>query len=260
MSKKYAILFCWLFICVLINKANGQQIDPDTTDMSAGNYISGILVDKETKDRLSDVNITNLQTNKKARSNHHGIFFIEASPGDSLSFTKVGFGAVKTRVSSRDDILIEMQAGLEIETVIVSGKSREAEMRDMLKDYEKKGVFNGGKNKVGTYLNSPATALYNLFGREAKNAKRFQKYMDREQEEIQVDRVFSKAKVQKETQLEDKDLEDFMDLYRPSYRMVSTWGEYDLVAYINRSFRQWEKEGRPRPEPLPKLDIPPQEK
>lgn len=227
---------------------------------STVSHVSGILVDKETGARLSDVNVTNIRTARKARSNTFGVFFIEASVGDSLSFSKVGYGPAKTFLYSLDDMLIELQAGIEIETVVVSRKTQEAEMRDILKDYEKKGIYNGGKNKLGTYLNSPATALYNLFGREAKNAKRFEKYMDREIQHLQVDRIFNKSIVQNETKLEGEDLEVFMDLYRPSYDLAVSWGQYDLLSYINRSFKQWEKDGRPKPQPLPKLDIPPQEK
>src|SRR5690606_41793155 len=92
-----------------------------------------------------------------------------------------------------------MQAGSQIETVVVTGRTREAEMRDMLKDYESKGVYNGGHNKFGTYLASPATALYKLFGKEAKNAKRFEKFMNMELEATKIDRIYNKAVVSRGT-------------------------------------------------------------
>lgn len=262
MKDKYGIFLGFLFLLLFGGKAEAQFVEADSvrSGLSDPVYISGILIDKETRIRLSDVNVMNIRSQKAVRSNTHGIFFIEAHLGDSLSFTKVGYGPVKTRITSSEDIVIAMRAGLEIETVVVTGRSREAEMRDVLGDYGKKGVYNGGENKVGTYLNSPVTALYNLFGKDAKNAKRFQAYMEREQEELKVDRIFTKSKVQEETELTGGDLEDFMDLYRPSYAMVSSWGEYDLVAYISRSFKRWEEEGRPRPQRLPKIEIAPQEK
>lgn len=247
----YWLVLGWVCICFFGKSVYGQE---------SRTHVSGILVDKDNGVRLSDVNVKNLRSNHTARSNTYGVFFIEAAAGDSLSFSKVGYGPVKTFLYSTEDILIEMQAGLEIETVVVNRMSREGEMREILKDYERKGIYNGGKNKVGTYLASPATALYNLFGREAKNAKRFEKYMDSEMQHLQVDRIFNKTVVRNETQLEDEELEIFMDLYRPGYDLAISWGQYDLLNYINRSFAQWNKDGRPKPQPLPKIAIPPQEK
>jgi len=222
--------------------------------------VSGIVVDKASGLRLSDVNVSNLRTDQKATTNTFGVFIIPAAVGDSLSFSKIGYGPVKTVIHTHDDILIDMQAGLTIETVVVSRMGREAEMRGMLDDYRKKGVHNGGKNSLGTYLGSPATALYNIFGRDAKNAKRFAKLMERELEEAKVDRVFNKTTVGELTKLEGDELQSFMDLYRPSAGMVERWGQYDFMNYVKRSLASWEKNGRPRSLRLPKIDIPPQEK
>ncbi|MFD1772037.1 hypothetical protein [Sphingobacterium suaedae] len=222
--------------------------------------LSGIVVEKGGATRLADVNVTNLRTKRRAQTNTFGVFIIEASVGDSLSFSKTGYGPVKTVLYTQEDILIEMQQGLTIETVVVSRMSKEAEMRDMLDDYRKKGVYNGGKNTFGTYVGSPATALYNLFGRDAKNAKRFAKMMDRELEETKVDRVFNKTSVSALTELEGDELQSFMDLYRPSFSMIEHWGQYDFMNYVKTSLEAWNKNGRPRSSRLPKLEIPPQEK
>jgi len=222
--------------------------------------LSGIVLDKGSGIRLADVNVSNLRTKQRTTTNTYGVFIIEASVGDSISFSKIGYGPVKTVIYTQEDIVIEMQAGLTIETVVVSRASKEAEMRDMLDDYRKKGVYNGGKNSVGTYLNSPATALYNLFGKDAKNAKRFSRLMERELEESKVDRIFNKTSVNALTNLEGDELQSFMDLYRPSYSMVQHWGQYDFMNYVKTSLESWDKNGRPRSLRLPKVEIPPQEK
>jgi len=244
-----------LSVCLLLCAAGSAR---PTSAQPSG--VSGIVVDRESGLRLSEVNISNLRTKERAVTNTFGVFVIAAAVGDSLSFSKIGHGPVKTVVHTLDDILIEMQAGLTIETVVVSRMGREAEMRDMLDDYRKKGVHNGGKNTLGTYIGSPATALYNLFGRDAKNAKRFARLMERELEEAKVDRVFNKTTVGELTKLEGDELQSFMDLYRPSAGMVERWGQYDFMNYVKRSFASWEKNGRPRSLRLPKIEIPPQEK
>lgn len=226
--------------------------------MTESPKVSGLVLEKSTGIRLADVNVINLKTNRKVTSNNFGVFYIDAMIGDSLSITKVGYGSLKTVIYTLDDLVLEMQPGMQIETVVVARKTRQQEMEDILRDYEKKGIYNGGKNKVGTYLSSPATALYNLFGREAKNMKRFEKYMDREVNEIAVDRLFTKAAVAEHTGLEGEQLQNFMEIYRPSYELSKHWGQYDLLNYIASSFKTWDAQGRPAPVRLPKLEIPPQ--
>ncbi|HMR20232.1 MAG TPA: hypothetical protein PKA53_13095 [Sphingobacterium sp.] len=243
------ITLCLLCITLSLPSSYAQQSSPT---------LSGLILEKGTNTRLADVNVINLRTQARTTTNIYGVFYIEATIGDSLSLSKTGYGPLKTVLFTMEDILLEMQPGLQIETVVVARRSRQQEMSDILKDYEKKGIYNGGRNSTGTYLNSPATALYNIFGREAKNMKRFEKFMDREVEELAVDRVFSTSAVSKATGLEGKDLQNFMDLYRPSYQQVERWGQYDLLDYITRSFKSWEAQGRPEAQKLPKLEIPPQ--
>lgn len=249
---KHILKMLFLFLVALFSIKNGSAQKVEIPQ------ISGLVLENITGKRLAEVNIVNLRTNHKVVSNNFGVFYIQAMVGDSLSLTKVGYGPVKTVIHSMDDILIELKPGMQIEEVVVARRTKEQEMADILRDYERKGIYNGGKNSVGTYLASPATALYNLFGREAKNMKRFEKYMNREVDEIAVDRIFTQKAVSDVTGLTGEELSNFMELYRPSYDLASKWGQYDLLAYINRSFKSWDEQGRPKPVKLPKLKILPQ--
>lgn len=245
------VKFLFLFSVIFFTFQNGYA------QMGKLPQISGLVLEKVTGKRLADVNVINLRTNKKVISNTFGVFYIEAMVGDSLSLTKVGYGPIKTEVSTLEDILLEMKPGLSIEEVVVVRKTREQEMADILRDYEKKGIYNGGDNSFGTYLNSPATALYNLFGREAKNMKRFEKYMNGEVNQLAVDRIFTSKIVSETTGLEGQGLLDFMELYRPTHDVAKQWGQYELLNYITSSYKKWDAEGRPAPARLPKLEIKP---
>jgi len=247
---KHITLFCFIgLLATQVLKAQSQD-----------GAISGLVMEKGTDNRIEDANVTNLRTRQVVSSNSYGVFNIEVAIGDSLSISKVGYGPVKTAIQTLGDILVDLQPGLQIETVVVTRSTKEAEMRSYLKDFEKKGIYNGGHNKVGTYLASPATALYNLFGQEAKNAKRFERYMTKELEATKIDRVFNKRLVASLTNLEGDELQSFMDMYRPSISSIERWGDYDLMSYITNSFKAWDKNGRPQSQRLPKLEIPPQEK
>ena len=222
--------------------------------------ISGMVFEKGTSLRLPDVNVLNIRTKKSVVSNSFGVFLIEASIGDSLSFSKVGYSEAKTLIGDLKDFYVELQPGIKLETVIIERKTKEAELNEAMRDYQKKGVYNGGNNKFGTYLASPATALYNLFGREAKNAKRFGRFLDSEKRQLEVDKAFSKDAVREITKLDDKDLESFMRIYRPSYETVEHWQHYDFLEYVQRSLADFNKNGRPEGLTLPDIEVKTQEK
>ena len=242
---RYITLFCFLFVLAIA--ANGQAQD---------NMVSGLVLEKGASTRISDANVVNSRTKVNVRTNSYGVFTIEVNVGDTLTVSKMGYGPIKTRINTLEDILLDMVPGVnQIETVVVTRSTKEAELRNTLRDYQGKGVYNNGHNKFGTYIASPATALYNLFGKEAKNAKRFEQYMNQELEATKVDRIFNRSIVQRLTKLEGEELGAFMDLYRPSPSTVERWGEYDLMNYINNSFKTWNNQGRPKPQRLPKLDV-----
>jgi hypothetical protein len=222
--------------------------------------ISGMVYEKGTSLRLPEVNVLNLRTNKSVVSNSFGVFLIEASVGDSLSFSKIGYSEAKTLIGDLKDFYVELQPGIRLETVTIERKTKEAELNEAMRDYGKKGVYNGGNNKFGTYLASPAPALYNLFGREAKNAKRFSRFLDNEKKQLEVDKVFSKETVREITKLDEKDLDSFMRIYRPSYDMVENWQHYDFLEYVQRSLADFNKNGRPAGLVLPDIEVKTQEK
>src|SRR5690606_12573122 len=112
-----------------------------------------------------------------------------------------------------------------------------------------------GKPPPLSYVFTPVTALYELLGRTPRNARRFQNYMNNELEQQVIDRKFNRAVVAKYTGLAGDDLTNFMAWYRPSYDRAQHWNEYDIINYLQRSMEQFEKDGRPVMQGLPKLEI-----
>ena len=222
--------------------------------------VTGMVLQKGNGNWIGDAVVLNMRTLRSTLTNSFGVFTIDASVGDSLSFTKVGYSPVKTVLTNLNEFYVELQEGIRLETVIVERKTKEAELNDAMNNYSKKGVYNGGKNKFGTYLGSPATALYNLFGREAKNAKRFGRFMDREKEELQVDRIFSREAVKNLTKLDSTELDAFMIRYRPSFDLAEHWGQYDLMHYVQQSMEDFNAKGRPKGSLLPDIEVKTQEK
>lgn len=220
--------------------------------------IRGIVVEAGTSIRLGSATISNSNTGQSTASNGLGTFEIEATVGDSLVIVLMGYETVRTEVKTLSDILIDMRrASILLEQVDVNRTSKEAELRDAMRGYRKQGVYFDGKPPALAYIFNPITSLYELFGRTPRNARRFHNYMERELAETDVDRKFSRTKIQELTGLTDDDLANFMFWYRPSYEKAQYWGEYDLTAYIVASFKQFDRDGRPAAPQLPKLEAEP---
>ena len=220
--------------------------------------IRGIVLESGTSKRLGGVTITNQNTGQRTTSRGIGTFEIYASVGDTLQANSIGYQLATTTIKTLSDILIDMTPGtIVLEQVDVNRMSKEAELRDAMRGYRKQGVYYDGKPPALAYVFNPITSLYELFGRTPRNARRFNNYMEKEIAETDVDRKFSRTKIQELTPLEGDDLTNFMILYRPSPEKVQYWGEYDITAYIVQSFKKFDGDGRPAAPKLPKLEAEP---
>lgn len=221
--------------------------------------VRGIVVESGTSKRLGGVTIINKNTQRTTISNNLGTFEIYATVGDSLTASSVGYVPMATEITTMSDILLDMKVGsIQLETVTVDRMSREAELRDAMDGYRKQGVYYDGKPPALAYIFNPVTSLYELLGRTPRNARRFQGYMDRELEATAVDRKFNKSLINELTGLEGEELNNFIVWFRPTYEKVQHWQEYDITAYILQSFKQFDRDGRPAPPKLPKLEAEPQ--
>jgi len=218
--------------------------------------IKGVVLNYSTEVRIDGADIINLRTQQRFESNGLGLFNVIGSIGDTLRVAKVGFNEKNVVITSEDDLIIRLKGITELRAVNVYGITKEQEMDNIMKDYRKQGSYYNGKPPVLAYIFTPISALHEAFGKTGKRAKRFREYVDYEQDELLIDRKFSKTFVATLTGLKDPDLTNFVLIYRPSYETVRYWNEYDARAYIKKAFAQFEANGRPAATTLPKLEIP----
>ncbi|WP_231561535.1 carboxypeptidase-like regulatory domain-containing protein [Sphingobacterium sp. T2] len=140
MKRILAYIFVALALLLFV-----QQVEAQVSELPK---VSGLVLEKGTGKRISDVNVVNTRTKRVVFTNAFGVFYIEAAVGDTLSITKVGYGPLKTVIYSNDDILLEMQPGIMLEEVVIARRSKRQDMEDILRDYSKKGIYNGGKNNA----------------------------------------------------------------------------------------------------------------
>lgn len=201
--------------------------------------LNGVILAKGTSNRVALAEITNQRTKYTVGSNDLGIFQLRALVGDTLLVIKRGFSDVEQVVLSNRDMVIYMDMGNTLNQVNIRGQSKRQELDELRREYRNKGSFYDGKPPLLSYIFAPLTAIYELFGTTPKNARRFGKFYTNELQQTTIDGFFNETLIQGNTDLEGKELENFMLNYRPDYDKSKNWTEYDAVKYIRDSYKQY---------------------
>jgi hypothetical protein len=201
--------------------------------------LKGVVMVKGSTTRVALAEISNKRTRYTVGSNDLGIFQIKAAVGDTLLVIKRSFSDVEQVVLSDRDMIIYLDMGNTLNQVNIRGQSKRQELDELRQDYRDKGSFYQGKPPLLSYIFAPLTALYELFGSTPKKARRFNKFYHTEMQQTAIDQFFNESLIQQNTQLEGKDLENFMLNYRPDYSKSRNWTEYDAVKYIRDSYKQY---------------------
>ncbi|WP_316786088.1 hypothetical protein [Pedobacter frigiditerrae] len=201
---------------------------------------SGVVFENGSKIRIALAEVTNLRNGYSVGTNDMGLFSIKSAIGDTLVVIKRGFNDIRVVVSSTKDIILQLnRGGTMLSEVVINGQGKKQTLDAIKRDFKNKGSFYGGKPPILSYVLSPLTAIYELFGRTPKNARRFNKMYVSELQDSHVDQLFNKTTINKETGLTGKKLEDFMVNYRPDYEKAKNWTYYDSTKWIKDSFKNY---------------------
>ncbi len=219
--------------------------------------VRGIVYSKNRNVRLSNVLITNEVTHASVINDALGAFEIKAAIGDTLLFECRNFGNQKVAVTADVSLFVFMVPNLILQQVDIKDVTKKQDLAETMKGYNKKGIYSDGKPSVFSAIISPLNALYDVFGSGPKSARTFKKFAERENEQNEIDRRFNRSLVRQCTGIKDSvKLEVFMTSYRPQVSDVRKWTEYDLRAYIKKSYDSFEATGEQPINALPKLEGP----
>lgn len=201
--------------------------------------IGGVVKDEEDGSRIADAQIINQRTGVSALSSSLGLFKIVASEGDTLLIIRRHYADFTAAVTLSKDMIILLNRERTLKEVNIIGQSKKSELNDLKREYKRKGSFHQGKPPFLAFIFSPLTAIYEVFGRTPKNARRFGRYYETELQQTLIDGFFNESTVQKHTGLEGEALEKFMRDYRPEYEKVKNWAEYDAIRHIKNAYKKY---------------------
>jgi hypothetical protein len=224
------LFFSFLLILISISAAAQRNF-----------FLKGLIFRTATSQRIAKVSIENITLKKLVYSDDWGNFSIEAHIGDTLVFKKEGFSELEKVIAVKQNLIIYLNAAQVLAEVVVKEQSKKLEQQEILNGYRSKGVFYNGNPPLLVYIFSPLTALNELIGKDANNAKRFGNYVSRENAESNVDTHFNPTIIKTAIKIKDNELAEFMYLHRPKPEQVIYWNYYDDLAYVKKAYQVYLK-------------------
>lgn len=221
-----------LLICSMaVSPAQGQTLQT----------VNGITFNNKLMGRVAQVTITNLQHRAVAFSNDIGVFAINAAPGDTLLFQRAGFTEQRLMADPKTALFVYLVPAIVLDDVVVKAKTRKLEQQEVMNTYRSKGIYYNGKPPALSMLTSPLTGVYEMFGKGPRQARRFANYITQENQQVEINKRYTRELVKRITKLPDDEIATFMLAYNPPYLEFLKWNDYELIQFINTSFEGYKK-------------------
>nr|WP_294897298.1 hypothetical protein [uncultured Pedobacter sp.] len=207
--------------------------------------LAGLVFDKDTKQRLNRVNITNLRTNQTVYNNTKGEFSINAQTGDILISRLNNYKTDTLKITNQTAIIIYLQRlAIPLPEVlfkdsVLQAKAKYEETKKAFNQAVRLGndkdILNIGNGTVGLGID----AIWSAFSKEGRNARHLTDIMERDYQNNMVDQIFNKDLVTRVTGLKGDQLLVFMLNFRPSYNFVMQTNQYALVSFIKQAYQRY---------------------
>jgi hypothetical protein len=210
--------------------------------------VKGTVLDSSRNYRIESVSV--LATNGKGTiTDTLGRYQIEVGEKDSIWFSYLGkptpkYAVLKIADVNQFDIALRLKSDVLREVRIKSRSYRQDSIqnrKDYAKIFDYKKVTFGSLTSVGpTGAGIDIDELIRMFQfRKNRNMLKFQERLLQQEEDKFVEHRFSKVLVRRLTNLPDKEMEVFMQRYRPTYEFAVLASEYDFQLYIKRAYEEY---------------------
>ncbi|MCX2432136.1 hypothetical protein [Pedobacter sp. GR22-10] len=224
--------------------------------------VQGLVIDKESKQRLAKVYIYNLRTGDGLYNNTKGEFSTAAIPGDTLVAALSGYGVDTLVFHGQPTAYFQLKSlGIRLRDVVIQQKrltpqqlyeKSVQEYRYQTKKGSSKDLINLGTGGVGLGID----AIYNLLSKQGRNARHLQKILEKDYHEDLISYRFNPNLVQQVLGIKDTELIDFMQQYRPTYQFVLDADDYSFNIFIKNAYRSYRLNPKALQLPeLPKITI-----
>ena len=194
----------------------------------AQDLLKGEVRERGNNQKISNAFIRDINSNAMTLVDQNGSFAIRSATGHTLIITSPGYVT--------DTLFVIDMAPKKIDMTVQSIALKQVNITDTRKTFDPHEEYPDVYQKSKVYILSPSS----WFGKEAHDARRLRRYFEMEQEQQKVDEAFNEGYVSSIIPLKGQELEDFMTLYRPSYKFIINNNRVSMAVYINDCYKKFE--------------------
>jgi hypothetical protein len=220
-------------------------------DGSGQSLLSGKVRQKESREILPSVSITNMTQRKINISDFGGNYRVAARPGDTITFSSAGYRPDTVVVDSR---MLDEKDGYQVyleprsvvlPTVRVDQNNYQLDSIKRMEDY--KWVYPVHRRRlIGSETPADGVGIsispIDYFSAKETQRRRLRRRLAAEEKEYYIDSRFPTAYVARITGLKGDSLQVFLVRYRPTYDFCRKASSEDIFLYINDKVRIYRKQ------------------
>ena len=224
MTNKIKISVYSLLLCLFSLTANAQRINGYVYELTSSNPIW-------------NASIKNTRTNEVVQTDRNGKFQINGQVNDYLIISNTGYKQ-DTVFHFEDGVkriyMLRDEAVLAIDEVLVKRLTDSRLAAEILKAKNEGKAVDANQQRGGLRV-SPSR----LFGKSSKAARANLSLLIAEQENRQVDRVFTTQLIASLTPLNQEEIALFKERFRPSLSFIKQSNAEQLRVYILDSYKKF---------------------
>lgn len=207
--------------------------------------LQGLVIDRDTKQRLAKVYIYNMSSGDGLYNNTKGEFYTNAKLGDTLVAALSGYGVDTLVFRGQAAVYFQLKSfGIRLKDVQIQRKKLTPQQKyeETLSD-NRYAILRGSSKDILVTSDQGAglgiDAIYNLLSRQGRDARYLQKVLEKDYKEQVIDYRFTPNLVSQVLGIEGEERNDFMLQYRPTYQFVLDADDYAFNLFIKNAYKSY---------------------
>ena len=248
---KYFVVF---FFLVLSTAAIAQDIQPSQK-------VNGIIINNNTRQPLSNVNIININKVRGATTDARGYFEIDVQPNDTLHFTILGFQSLRVRVTNDwiknkstkiqltekaialEEVIIRpfnLTGYLEVDSKLIPTKENyRYSISGLTQGYEAGEYSPNAFGRVLGSIFNPADMLYNFFGKNPKELKKLKEMKKDDTVRNLLESKFDRETISVLLGVDKNELAEILQRCNYSESFIQTANDLQIMDAISGCYEEY---------------------
>jgi hypothetical protein len=223
--------------------------------------VKGTVLNANTNQVLSNVNIINVNLVRGTVSNSKGYFELEANPTDTLHITSIGYQSIKVKVTNdwikNGDAKIQLTEKaialeevtvrrynltgyLEVDSKLIPNKENYRYSISGLPNAYEGGEYSPGAfSRVMNSIFNPADMLYNFFGKKPRELKRLKEMKKDDTVRNLLETKFDRETIAALLGIDKKEIAEILQHCNYSEAFIVTANDLQILDAISQCYEEY---------------------